>query len=206
MSSRVGVISDTHCPEFVDELPVRIFEIFKGVELILHAGDINGQSTIDALAQLAPVTAVKGDHDPLVSLPKSREVMVAGKRIVVVHGDRSRWIEEPQTFLWTISLGYYRPHRRLTRSLWRQFPNADVIVYGHTHRPEIERIDNVLLFNPGGVHQWTPDTVRKRLGQRVGWFEWCWLQMARHIRRHPRPSVGVLEIDGDRVVPTVIEL
>lgn len=205
--SRVGVLSDTHSPEFVNELPPRVFEALSGVELILHAGDIDGQSTLDALERIAPVIAVKGDHDQkLTSLPRSHEVTIAGKRVVVVHGDRSKWIEEPETFLWTVSLGYYHPHGGLARALRRRFPEADAIVYGHTHRPRVEVIDGVLLFNPGGVYQWTPDTVRKRLGEKVGWFEWSWLQVARYIRSHPRPSVGLLEIDGQGIVPTVIEL
>lgn len=207
MTARVGVVSDTHTPEFAERLPPRLFELLSGVELILHAGDIDGQSTLDQLARIAPVVAVRGDHDhALASLPRSREVSVEGKRITVVHGDRTRWIEEPETFLWTASLGYYHPHRGLARGLRRRFPESDVIVYGHTHRPHIEEMDGVLLFNPGGVYQWTPDTVRRRLAQKVGWFEWSWLQVARHIRSHPRPSLGLLEIDGGRIVPRVVEL
>jgi hypothetical protein len=108
--------------------------------------------------------------------------------------------------MWTISLGYFHPHGGLPRTLRRRFPNADIIVYGHTHRPRIETIDGVLLFNPGGVHQWTPVTARRRLAQKPGWFEWCWLQVARHLRSYPKPSVGILEIADGRVVPQVIDL
>lgn len=207
MSARVGVLADTHCPEFADEVPRRVFEILNGVDLVIHAGDVNGQATLDALSRIAPVEAVKGDHDSaLESLPASRELTVEGKRIVVVHGDRSRWIEEPQTLLWTLSLGFYRPHKRLPLVLRRRFPNADVIVYGHTHRAEVETIEGALLFNPGAVHQWNGETTRRRLRQRIGWFEWCWLQVARHMRVHQRPSVGVLDIGAGRVVPSIVEL
>ena len=207
MSARVGVLADTHCPEFADEVPRRVFEILNGVDLVIHAGDVNGQATLDALSRIAPVEAVKGDHDSaLESLPASRELTVEGKRIVVVHGDRSRWIEEPQTLLWTLSLGFYRPHKRLPLVLRRRFPNADVIVYGHTHRAEVETIEGALLFNPGAVHQWNGETTRRRLRQRIGWFEWCWLQVARHMRVHQRPSVGVLDIGEGRVVPSIVEL
>ena len=207
MSARVGVLADTHCPEFVDELPRRVFEILEGADLVIHAGDVNEQGTLDALSRIAPVEAVQGDHDrTLASLPASRELTVEGKRIVVVHGDRSRWIEEPQTLLWTLSLGFYRPHKRLPLVLRRRFPNADVIVYGHTHRAEMKTIEGALLFNPGAVHQWNAETTRRRLGQRIGWFEWCWLQVARHMRVHQRPSVGVLEIDAGRVGPSIVEL
>lgn len=175
--------------------------------MILHAGDINAEATLAELRQLAPVEAVRGDHDrSLLALPRSREVVVEGKRIVIVHGNRSRWLEEPNTLAWTLSLGYFRPHRGLPRALRRRFPDADAIVFGHTHRPYAEVIDGALLFNPGGVHQWNPTTVSRRLTQRPGWFEWCWLQVARHLRRYEEPSVGFLEVTAAGIAPSVITL
>ncbi len=204
---RLGVVADTHCPEFLDRLPPRLMEALGGVDLILHAGDIGAQGTLDELRRIAPVEAVRGDHDrALPSLPASREVTVEGKRIVIVHGNRSRWIEEPSTLLWTLSLGYFTPHRGLPRALRRRFPDADAIVFGHTHRAHAETIDGVLLFNPGGVHQWNPSTVKRRLSQRPGWFEWCWLQVARHLRRYQEPSVGILEISPAGITASVISL
>ena len=204
---RVGVIADTHCPEFIERLPDGIFTAFEGVDLILHAGDVNARSTLVALAQIAPVEAVRGDHDrTLDDLPAVRELTVEGKRIVLVHGHRARWIEEPHTLLWTLSLGFFRPHAGLPRALRRRFPDADVIVYGHTHRAEASTVDGALVFNPGGVHQWNPATAARRLTQKPGWFEWCWLQVARHLVRYEQPSVGLLEVDGGRVVPRIIRL
>lgn len=216
MKTRVGVIADTHCPEFLDRLPSRVFEVFDGVDLIVHAGDVDGEETLAELRRLAPVDAVRGDHDrSLALLPLSREIVLGGKRIVVVHGNRGRWLEEPSTLAWTLSLGYFRPHRGLPRALKRRFPNADAIVYGHTHRASAETIGGVLLFNPGGVHQWNPITANRRLkawrsegarGLNPGWFEWCWLQVARHLRRFPEPSVGILEISELGIVPLVVDL
>jgi uncharacterized protein len=207
VTTRIGVIADTHCPEFVDRLPERVFEVFAGVDLILHAGDVNAQSTLDELARTAPVEAVRGDHDrDLVGLPPVRELTVEGRRVVLVHGHRSRWIEEPHTLLWTLSLGYFRPHADLSRSLRRRFPDADVIVYGHTHRAEARSIDGALLFNPGGVHQWNATTTRRRLAQKPGWFEWCWLQVARHLRRVEAPTAGVLEIGDAGIMPRIVGL
>jgi uncharacterized protein len=206
MTTRVGVVADTHCPEFLDKLPDRLFEVLEGVDLVLHAGDINSEETLAALGRLAPVEAVRGDHDGSLNLPASREVTLEGKRIVLVHGQRSRWLEEPNTLLWTLSLGYFRPHRGLPRALRRRFPSADAIVYGHTHRARAETIDGALLFNPGGVHQWSPTTASRRLAQNPGWFEWCWLQVARHLRRYEKPSVGILEVGSAGIVPRVIEL
>jgi hypothetical protein len=81
-----------------------------------------------------------------------------------------------------------------------------VIVFGHTHRPHIETRDGALLFNPGGVHQWNPTTVVQRLRRHPGWFEWCWLQVARHMRAYQSPSVGILEVSPSAILPSVIEL
>jgi putative phosphoesterase len=207
MTTRIGVVADSHCPEFLDRLPARIFEVLDGVDLILHAGDIDGVETLAELRRVAPVEAVRGDHDrSLEVLPVSREVTVEGKRIVIVHGQRSHWIEEPNTLMWTLSLGYFTPNRGLAQALKRRFPHADVIVYGHTHTARAETIDGVLVFNPGGVHQWNPTTAAQRLKQRPGWFEWCWLQVARHMRRFQAPSVGILEVGDSGIVPHVIEL
>ena len=204
---RVGVIADTHCPEFIERLPDGIFTAFEGVDIILHAGDVNARSTLEALAQIAPVEAVRGDHDrTLDDLPAVRELTVEGKRIVLVHGHRARWIEEPHTLLWTLSLGFFRPHAGLPRALRRRFPDADVIVYGHTHRTEASTVDGALIFNPGGVHQWNPATAARRLTQKPGWFEWCWLQVARHLVRYEQPSVGLLEVDAGGVVPRIVRL
>jgi putative phosphoesterase len=216
MPTRIGVIADTHCPEFLDRLPARVFEVFKGVDLILHAGDIDGEETLVELRRLAPVEAVRGDHDDsLGALPVSREIVIGGKRIVIVHGNRSHWLEEPNTLAWTLSLGYFKPHHGLARALRRRFPEADAIVYGHTHRACAETIDGVLVFNPGGVHQWNPTTATRRLnawrsgdppGRKPGWFEWSWLQVARYMRAVQAPSVGILEVGESGLVPSVIEL
>jgi putative phosphoesterase len=207
VKTRVGVISDTHCPEFMERLPAALAEALQGVDLILHAGDVDGASTLADLARMAPVEAVRGDHDAaLVELPNHRNLVVGGQRIVVVHGNRSRWIEEPQTLLWTLSLGYFRPHRGLPRALRKRFPEADVIVFGHTHRPHVERLGGALLFNPGGVHQWNRRTTTARLHRSPGWFEWCWLQVARHLRVTQEPTVGMLEIDDAGAVASVLSL
>jgi uncharacterized protein len=207
LTTRVGVVADTHCPEFLAQLPDRLFEVLSGVDLILHVGDISSAATIAQLERIAPVEAVRGDHDPTLSdLPLSREVTVEGRRIILVHGNRSRLIEEPQTLLWTLSLGHMHPNAGLPRALVRRFPKADAIVFGHTHRRHLETHNGTLVFNPGGVHQWNPTTAAHRLGQSPGWFEWCWLQVARHIRSYPPPSVGILEVSLSAIVPTVVDL
>jgi putative phosphoesterase len=207
LTTRIGVVADTHCPEFLDRLPDRLLELLHGVDLILHCGDINSRTTIAELERIAPVEAVRGDHDgDLPTLPLTREVTVEGRRIVLIHGNRSRWIEEPQTLLWTLSLGHLHPNAGLPHALLRRFPGADAIVFGHTHRPHVEVRGKTLLFNPGGVHQWNPRTAAARLTQHPGWFEWSWLQVARHLRRHPPPSIGFLDVSTSAIVPSVVDL
>jgi putative phosphoesterase len=204
---RIGVVADTHSPEFLDRLPDRLFETLRGVDLILHAGDVGGAETLDQLARLAPVHAVRGDHDPdMPELPKRRVIEAAGRRIALVHGNRTRLIEEPVTFVGTLSLGYLWPAPGLERWLRRRFPDADVIVYGHTHAPRLSRLDGALIFNPGAVYQVTPAAVRERLRRRPNWFEWTWLQVVRHRRRLPAASVGILDLDKKGVRASIVPL
>jgi uncharacterized protein len=202
---RIGVVADTHCPEFMDELPESLLKGLRGVDFLIHAGDVGGQSTIDQLSEIAPVEAVRGDHDrSMQALPRCREVSAGGRRIVVVHGNRSRMIEEPATLLGTLSLGLVWPHARLAVHLKRRFPRADVIVYGHTHRARADLLDGTLVFNPGAVYVVDGDEARRRLGRRPNWFEWSWLQVIRHRRDNPVPSFGMIEMTDEvraRVLP-----
>jgi putative phosphoesterase len=204
---RIGVVADTHSPEFLDRLPDRLFDVLRGVDLILHAGDVGGSETLRQLEGLAPVQAVRGDHDgALPELPTSRVVEAGGRRIGLVHGNRTRLIEEPVTFVGTVSLGYLWPAPGLDRWLLRRFPGADVVVYGHTHAPRMAKLDGTLIFNPGAVYQVTPAAARRRLARRPGWFEWTWLQVARHRRRLPQASVGILDLDTKGVRASIVPL
>ena len=203
---RMGVVADTHCPEFLEELPAQLFERLRGVDLVLHAGDVGGRSTLDRLREIAPVEAVRGDHDAAMSeLPLVRELDVGGRRIVIVHGNRSRLIEEPVTLLGTLSLGLLWPDAGLAQALRRRFPRADVIVHGHTHRARAELVDGALVFNPGAIYAVTEAEARRRLAAGPNWFEWCWLQVIRHRRDRPITSVGILEV-GDEVRARVLPL
>lgn len=207
---RIGVIADTHCPEFVERLPEAVFEHFRGVDLILHGGDVGGaggEETLRRLREIAPVEAVRGDHDAgLSGVPSRRELVVEGRRIGLVHGNRSRFVEEPVTFLGTVTLGLFWPLPGLGRWLRRQFPNADVVVYGHTHRAAADRTGGALLFNPGAIYVVDEAEARRRLARRPGWFEFSWLQVIRHRRDGPGASVGIIEIEGDEIRPRIIQL
>jgi putative phosphoesterase len=207
--TRVGVVADTHCPEFLDRLPPRLGEVLAGVELILHAGDVGGpggEATLAELGRIAPVIAVRGDHDAGLDLPTERVEEIAGRRVAVVHGNRSRLIEEPVTFVGTVSLGYLWPMPALARSLTGRFPGVDVIVYGHTHRAVATRAGSTLLFNPGAVYQVSRAEAERRLARDPGWFEWSWLQVIRHRRRIEPASVGILTLSDAGVAGEVIPL
>ncbi|MBO0688408.1 MAG: metallophosphoesterase family protein [Candidatus Dormibacteraeota bacterium] len=207
---RIGVIADTHCPEFLERVPDVVFEHFEGVDLILHGGDVGGpggEETLRRLREIAPVEAVRGDHDDgLAGLPTRRDLVVAGRRIGLVHGNRSRLIEEPVTFLGTITLGLFWPLPGLGRWLRREFPAADLVVYGHTHRATARRVDGTLLFNPGAIYVVDEAEVRSRLARGPGWFEFSWLQVIRHRRDRPGASIGILELEGDEIRPKIIRL
>jgi uncharacterized protein len=204
--TRVGVVSDTHCPEFLERLPGGIAELLEGVDLILHAGDIGSLDTLAELARIAPVKAVRGDHDRGLELPERRVVEVGGRRIGLLHGNRSHLFEEPATFAGTVSLGHWWPTNGLHRHLLRSFPGADAVVYGHTHSATAQRVGGTLLFNPGAVYQVTPEEARRRLASHPGWFERSWLEVMRYRRVWPNPSVGVLEIGPDGIVAAILPL
>lgn len=108
-----------------------VFDAFAGVEMILHAGDVGDDDILDELETIAPTYAVRGNTDRVDNprLPESRELTVAGVRIHVSHGHEVG--AKPITLL----AAY----------------DADVIVYGHTHRELITREDGRLVVNPGAA-------------------------------------------------------
>ncbi|WP_296797728.1 YfcE family phosphodiesterase [uncultured Methanobrevibacter sp.] len=121
----IGLISDTHISPKKGKLNEKIFEIFENVDLILHAGDITSQKVLDELSEIAPVTAVLGNNDEL-DLNKSETINANGKTIVLVHGDKIKDLYE---------FGLKN--------------NADIVVSGHTHSPNFEKIKKIYLINPG---------------------------------------------------------
>jgi putative phosphoesterase len=120
----IGVISDTHGllrPEAIDAL--------EGAELILHAGDIGPRDIIEELRTIAPVRAVRGncDHGPWArTLPQTEVVRLAGGDVYMIH-------DVGQLELDPGKAGFA------------------AVVYGHSHRPEIETRDDVLFLNPGSA-------------------------------------------------------
>jgi len=123
----LGLISDTH-----GLLRPRVYEALSGVELILHAGDVGGQDILTELRLIAPVKAVFGNTDPPGDPDLVSEILmeVGGKRVHVSHGHE---------------VGSPTPAALAARY------DADVVVYGHTHRQLVTKLDGRLFVNPGAA-------------------------------------------------------
>jgi putative phosphoesterase len=129
----IGVLSDTHLRAPDPELAARLAQVFQGVDLILHAGDITNLTVLDML-EAPEVIAVAGNMDePAVAhtLPDRRVVEVEDKRIGLIHG-------------WGSPFG-------LAGRVAGAFRAVDCVVFGHSHRPMNALVGGVLMFNPGSV-------------------------------------------------------
>ena len=145
---RLGIISDTH-----GRLRPEVFDVFSEGDHILHAGDVGPADLLTELEALASVTAVFGNTDGFDvrgRLPQVAEFELDGFMVVVTHGDQ-----------------FGSPNPQI---LHREFPTAEIIVYGHTHRSLLELVDKtVTVMNPGS---------------------------AGPARFNARPSVGIMELEA----------
>jgi hypothetical protein len=156
---KVGVMSDTHLPYRMTRLPDRVLHIFRDVDLVLHAGDVDRFEYLHDLAALAPVYAVQGNvhfrelSDGGRELPVDLCLTLAGYRIAVTHGGWPHlWAKALDWFIeYILWPGGERVNQRIARRLTLQYPDAHVIIFGHTHRPYRAWQGQTLLFNPGGV-------------------------------------------------------
>jgi uncharacterized protein len=160
---RVVVIADTHLRRSWPNrrLPRAAERELATADVILHAGDITQAEHLEALAAHAPVHAVLGNNDPELRgvLPETLEIELVGVRVAMIHDSG--------------------PARGRERRLHERFPDADVVVFGHSHIPwNAPGEDGQLLFNPGSP------TER---------------------RRQPHRTVGVLDLeDGDVVDARIV--
>lgn len=154
---RVAVLSDTHAPRYWKSCPPAVARVLEHVEAILHAGDVCVPAVLDELSAWAPVHAVRGNNDgPDVAdwgAPDILTLELAGLPVAMVHDSGPR-------------IG--RPAR-----LRRRFPDARLVVFGHSHIPLNEVHDGQRIFNPG-----SPTDKR----------------------RQPRGTVGLLLIEGGELV------
>jgi putative phosphoesterase len=156
---RIGLISDTHIPEACQELWPQVVAAFRGVDLILHAGDVYELRVIDELNELAPVYVARGNGDE-----------GSGGRAVQPDDERVR---DAWSFLLggvKIGLTHVVPVPKIARILGRHFPDGkpEVLVYGDTHVEAIDIIDGVLCVNPGSPTY--PHNLNTQLGT-IGFLE-----------------------------------
>lgn len=116
---KIAIISDTH-----GLLREEVKEELKNVDLILHAGDINTQSIVEELRSYAPLYIVRGNNDKewAVEIPQHLFVTVEGVRFFLIHN---------------------------RKEIPTDLKDVDVIVYGHSHKYEETRVDDILMLNPG---------------------------------------------------------
>jgi putative phosphoesterase len=157
----VAVVSDTHAPRFWKRMPPAVAEQLDGVDVILHAGDVCIPSVLDELAAFAPVHVVRGNNDgddvAAWGAPETLEIDLDGVRVAMIHDSGPK---------------QGRPRRMRAR-----FPDADLVVFGHSHIPWDTEEDGQRLFNPG-----SPTDKR----------------------RQPRGTVGRIDIDAGAIVSVTI--
>ena len=151
----VGLVSDTH-----GLIRPELFTALTGVQLILHAGDVGGSDVLTELGAVAPVQAVYGNTDPpgTPNLASQLLIDLEGFSIHVSHGHE---------------VGSPTAEKLLARY------TADIIVFGHTHKPLIERAGSRLVVNPGaaGPRRFSlkPSVARMRLESGNAEVELIWL-------------------------------
>ena len=163
-SLRIGLISDTHIPEAMPRLWPQVFAAFRGVDCILHAGDIHDLSVIDELPEVAPTSVARGNGDdgsggrPVQPEdPRLREgwlLELAGLLVGIAHT-----VPVPAQGGWTLE-------RAMQRYCGRT--DLDVMIFGDTHSEWLEYVDGVLCVNPGSPT--LPRNLSTRLGT-IGFLE-----------------------------------
>jgi putative phosphoesterase len=134
---RAVIIADTHVPDGSGRsLDEELLAAVEAADLILHAGDVTGGELLDRLGELAPVHAVLGNNDVGLAgrLPEELVVDVGGVRVGMVHDAG--------------------PREGRAARLARRFPDADLVVFGHSHQPEdVVPEAGPRIFNPGSPTQ-----------------------------------------------------
>lgn len=124
------VIADTHIPRRAKKLPDALIPHLERADLILHAGDLMDPKLLNELGDYAPVKAVRGNVDSMeLDLPETMEFDLGGIAVAMIHDSG--------------------PKKGRRARVKRRFPEARVIVFGHSHIPWLEDEDGLLLLNPG---------------------------------------------------------
>jgi len=130
---KVAVLADTHTRGFTRALPMGAWPYVESADHILHAGDVVDRALLDELNAFAPVTVVMGNCDAMEirewGAPEAAEVELDGVKIAMLHDSG--------------------PTKGRRRRMRQRFPDARVVVFGHSHLPVNEDAEGLLLFNPG---------------------------------------------------------
>jgi hypothetical protein len=132
---KIGVIADTHIPDRAKDIPQQILNAFKGVDMVIHAGDLVELSVLDKLKTACKdIKAVWGNMDPYEVrrvLPEKEIIRAGNYKIGIMHG--------------------YGPSNKLIDLLAEIFKEeaVNIIIFGHSHSAVNEKKDDILYFNPG---------------------------------------------------------
>jgi len=158
---KIGIIADTHIPQLSPVLPARIAEAFRGLDIILHVGDICELAVLQEFQETYTLTfAVSGDGDSEAVkgyLDEKRVVRFGERRVGMIHGHQPETQgrqERARSGLRRLLGGCPGPAPlSLPQYLLAQFGEEEVhaIIFGHTHRPYVRMHGGVLLFNPGAA-------------------------------------------------------
>ena len=130
---RLALIADTHMPRGARRLPDECVEHLRAADAIIHAGDFSGPEPLAEIEALGPpLVAVHGNvdtHEVCAALPERVVFEAEGARLGIVHDAG--------------------PRRGRLGRMRREFPDADAVVFGHSHLPLHEREGDFQIFNPG---------------------------------------------------------
>jgi len=147
---RIGVIADTHVPDRTANLHPGVIPTFMQykVDIIFHAGDICDARVEEELSKVAPVRAVLGNRDWLFGrkLPQLYRFEVDGLQGALMHGQGSFMDYWSDKVLYTLTGYQFDRYRDV---MHRIVPEADLIIFGHTHRAVNKKYGERLYFNPG---------------------------------------------------------
>ena len=130
---KIAVLADTHV-NMLGHLPKKLIDALSTVDLIIHAGDFTDVRLLEELKRLREVKAVHGNMDSreLKTVLQVKEIIeIENKRIGITHGSGGPWGIEERV-------------RKMFES-----DRIDIIIYGHSHRPQNKVINEILFFNPG---------------------------------------------------------
>lgn len=164
---KVLVVSDTHAPRRWKGVPESLLEPLRSCDMILHAGDVCDPAVLDELATFAPVHAVLGNNDgddvSAWGAPLTWTLELEGVHVAMIH--------------------IAGPKKGRGKRMGSLFPDADIVVFGHSHMPVDTIEDGTHLFNPGSP----TDPRREPMGS-YGWLELHEGQIVSHgIHLIPRP-------------------